>query len=30
VLSIVRQRDEDGLQLAVRTVVITAGGAREI
>jgi hypothetical protein len=30
VLSIVRQRDEDGLQLAVRTVVITVGGAREI
>src|ERR1700722_13894575 len=30
VLSIVRQRDSGGLQLAVRTVVITAGGAREI
>jgi hypothetical protein len=30
VLSIVRLRDSGGLQLAVRTVVITAGGAREI
>ena len=30
VLSIVRQRDSGGLRLAVRTVVITAGGAREI
>lgn len=30
VLSIVRLRDEDGLRLAVRTVVVTAGGAREI
>jgi hypothetical protein len=30
VLSIVRQRDENGLQLAVRTVVLTASGAREI
>ena len=30
VLSIVWQRAETGLQLAVRTVVVTAGGAREI